>query len=69
MKNYHQRPDWSLGRVFYCREAFNGFGYHWRGVTPSYLWSFGKHYVKGKYVSDGRWDPTTFPSNAGQPSC
>jgi lysozyme family protein len=31
--------DWSLSRTLFRLEAYNGFGYHSRGVNSPYLWS------------------------------
>ncbi|MFM6933739.1 MAG: hypothetical protein ACKOUT_16030 [Novosphingobium sp.] len=47
--------DWSLPRVLFRLEAFNGFGYRRMGKPSPYLWSFTSNYVSGKYVSDGRY--------------
>ncbi len=46
--------DWSLPRVAYCMESFNGWGYrkYHPEVSNPYLWSGCTHYVRGKYVED-----------------
>ncbi|RBP17511.1 lysozyme family protein [Roseiarcus fermentans] len=54
--------DWSLARTLFRLEAFNGFGYHSRGVQSPYLWSGSTVYGPpearaGKFVSDGVFDP------------
>ena len=51
---------WSLPRVLYELEGYNGWGYrlyHPHVLTP-YLWSGSNHYISGKYVADGRWSDT-----------
>ena len=51
---------WSLPRVLYELEGYNGWGYrlyHSHVLTP-YLWSGSNHYISGKYVADGRWSDT-----------
>lgn len=46
--------DWSLPRVAYCMESFNGWGYrkYHPEVANPYLWSGCTHYARGKYVED-----------------
>jgi len=34
-------------------------------VKSPYLWSFSNHYLKGKYVADGKWDPNAVSQQAG----
>lgn len=58
------QTDWSLERMLYRLEAYNGFGYRQRLVATPYLWSFSNHYNSGKYESDGRWS-----SNAKSQQC
>lgn len=49
--------DWSVGNTLEILERFNGWGYANRGINSPYLWSGTNHYNKGKYVSDGKFDP------------
>lgn len=49
--------DWSLERILYELEAFNGWGYRlYKHINSPYLWARTSNYSKGKYVSDGVWD-------------
>ncbi len=57
--------DWSLERTLYRLEAYNGLGYRSYGVPTPYLWSFSNHYERGKYVSDGRWNPRAKSQQCG----
>jgi lysozyme family protein len=52
--------DWSLPRVAYCMESFNGWGYrrYHPEVANPYLWSGCTHYARGKYVEDPPGSPT-----------
>jgi lysozyme family protein len=59
------QSDWSLARTLYRLEAYNGFGYRKRGVATPYLWSFSTHYDRGKFVSDGRWNPDARSAQCG----
>lgn len=65
MKGYHQQTDWSLPRLLYRFERYNGFGYRPRHVPTPYLWSFSTHYTKGKYTSDGHFDPNAVSHQCG----
>jgi lysozyme family protein len=57
----HKRLDkvfnWSLSRLLYEMEKYNGWGYRMYHpyVLSPYLWGCSNHYTAGKYVSDGRW--------------
>lgn len=48
--------DWSLPRLLYRLEAFNGFGYRRMGRASPYLWSFTSNYERGKFVADGKFN-------------
>lgn len=64
--------DWTLPRILFFLEGYNGWGYRTgagRATTPprrsAYLWSFTTHYSKGRYVSDGKFDPESVSDQAG----
>ena len=59
--------DWSLERICWELECYNGTGYlrHHPEVNTPYLWSFTNHYERGKYVSDGKWSATAVSGQAG----
>jgi lysozyme family protein len=46
-------------------ESFNGFGYRRHGLASPYLWSGTSLYLRGKYVSDGRFDPLALDGQLG----
>jgi lysozyme family protein len=56
LKGLHKIKDWSLERVLYECERFNGWGYHNKGRVSPYVWAGTNHYVSGKYVADGVYD-------------
>lgn len=59
MKRVDQIRLWSVERIAYVLEGYNGWGYrHWHADDLSpYLWSGTSHNDgRGKYVADGRWD-------------
>ena len=65
MKGYHQIADWSVPRMLWLLERYNGMGYRIRRAPTPYLWSFSNLYEKGKYVQDGRYDPEAVSGQCG----
>ncbi len=61
IKGLEKIREWTIERVAYEFERFNGFGYrqyHPDNLTP-YLWSKTNHNDgTGKYVADGKWSDT-----------
>jgi len=59
------RHDWgSFARYAYQMEAYNGWGY--RGRIPSpYLWAGAADQPKGKFVSDGHFNPSKADDQLG----
>src|SRR5262249_39278362 len=55
---------WSVERILYETEKYNGWGYLKRGNSP-YLWSWTSEYRGGKYVRDGVYDPNHWDEQAG----
>jgi lysozyme family protein len=62
---FADNPDWSLPRLMYSWEGYNGWGTRSRGINTPYLWSYSNHYTKGKYVADGQWDPDAVSKQCG----
>lgn len=56
LMGFARQTDWSLARMLYRLEAYNGFGYRLGGRATPYLWSFSNLYSGGKFVSDGHFD-------------
>lgn len=63
----HRIEDWTLPRLLYEMERYNGWGYrsHHPHVLSPYLWSYSNHYSRGKYVADGRWSDTAISNQSG----
>jgi lysozyme family protein/peptidoglycan hydrolase-like protein with peptidoglycan-binding domain len=54
--------DWSIARTLFRLEAYNGFGYHFKGVNSPYLYGGSTLYGPpearaGKYIRDHVFDP------------
>jgi len=58
---------WSLPRLLYELEAYNGWGYrlYHAHVASPYLWSYSQHYSSGKYIADGTWSDTARSRQCG----
>lgn len=57
---------WSLERMLYCLEAYNGWGYRMFHSMPSpYIWARTSIAQRGKYVADGKFDPTIMDVQVG----
>ena len=57
--------DWSVPGTLYCFEKYNGFGYRRFGINTPYLWSYSNNYSKGKFSSDGHFDPNAISKQCG----
>ena len=65
MRGWNASTDWSLPGTLYQLEKYNGFGYRPVGIPSPYLWSFSNHYQRGKFASDGHFDPNLVSAQAG----
>lgn len=59
--------NWQIGGLLYRIEAYNGFGYRnpQRAINSPYLWSMTNHYIKGKFVADGKFDKEAVSKQIG----
>lgn len=65
-KAYHKELDWSIPKILWNLEGYNGYGYRlYRGIHSPYLWAGTNHYTAGKYVRDGVWDPNAISTQSG----
>lgn len=60
-----QISEWSIERLLYQAEKWNGFGYRRRGINSPYVWSYTNQYHGGKYVADGKFDPAAWDQQIG----
>lgn len=66
MKGLNKISEWTLARCAYELERYNGFGYRVKGRPNSpYLWSGTNHYVKGKFIADGRYSASAVSKQSG----
>lgn len=59
------KVDWSLERMLYRWENYNGFGYRAKKIPSPYLWSFSNNYAAGKFVKDGKFDGAAVSKQCG----
>lgn len=67
MKGMNTVSDWTVERICYELERYNGFGYrlyHPTTLTP-YLWSGTTLYARGKYIKDGKWSSEAVSTQSG----
>jgi lysozyme family protein/peptidoglycan hydrolase-like protein with peptidoglycan-binding domain len=62
--------DWGIARMLFRLEAFNGFGYHAKGVNSPYLYGGSTLYGPpdaraGKYIRDHVFDPSVVDPQLG----
>ena len=57
--------DWSIGGALTLLEEYNGLGYAARGRPSPYVWASTDQYVKGKFISDGHFDPNVVDHQLG----
>lgn len=58
--------DWTLEKMLWYAEIFNGLGYENHGLPSPYIWGGTNIQKAGKYVSDGVWSSSAWDS---QPGC
>jgi len=57
--------DWSIGGALTLLEEYNGLGYAMRGLPSPYIFAGTDQYNRGKFDSDGHFDPFTTDTQLG----
>lgn len=60
-----KNKDWTPGGALAMLEKYNGLGYANKGLPSPYLWAGTDQYIKGKYTSDGVFDPNAVDQQLG----
>lgn len=60
-----KNTDWTPGGALTMLEKYNGLGYFNKGLPSPYIWAGTDQYIKGKYVSDGNFDPNAVDQQLG----
>lgn len=63
----HENDDWSLERMAYLLEEYNGWGYRniRKPINSPYLWSGTNHYRIGKFIRDGKYSASAVDKQLG----
>jgi len=66
-KRLDKITDWTVERIAYQLERYNGWGYrlHHPTTLSPYLWAGSPYYARGKYVADGVWSSTAISQQIG----
>ncbi|MEZ5850285.1 MAG: hypothetical protein R3D68_06495 [Hyphomicrobiaceae bacterium] len=67
LKRLDTVAEWTVERIAYELERYNGWGYrlHHPTTLSPYLWSASQHYARGKYVGDGVWSSSAVSQQIG----
>lgn len=66
IKGLDKLKDWSVERMAYEFERYNGFGYRqYRDMRSPYLWGGTNHQDKGKYIADGKFSKAVMDPQHG----
>jgi lysozyme family protein len=57
--------DWRLEKMLFNAEAYNGAGYHNKGMPSPYVWAGTNIQQPGKYTADGSFDPNHWDTQPG----
>lgn len=64
LRKLEQVENWTIPRMLYEFEGYNGWGYFGRINSP-YVWAATNHQQRGKYVADGKFDPKHWDNQLG----
>jgi lysozyme family protein len=59
------RENWSMERALFFAEAYNGWGYRYRGLPSAYVWAASSAYRGSKFVGDGRFRRNAWDDQLG----
>jgi lysozyme family protein len=57
--------SWPIEKMIFYAEKLNGLGYWYKGMPSPYIWGGSNIQVRGKYVSDGVFDPNEMDTQLG----
>ena len=65
LKSMQRVQSWSVARMMFQAELFNGLGYVGKGINAPYVWAGTNHEQRGKYVADHQFDPNAEDTQLG----
>ena len=61
----HDIHEWTIERILYECEKYNGWGYIRHEINSPYLWAGTDQYSGGKYIADGEFSATAVDKQLG----
>lgn len=61
----HDIHEWTIERILYECEKYNGWGYIRHEINSPYLWAGTDQYSGGKYIADGQFSATAVDKQLG----
>lgn len=70
LDGYRTQPDWTLERILYNFERYNGWGYRWHTTKQHvhrspYIWNYTNYGTTGGFPRDHQWDENYVSKQAG----
>lgn len=74
LEGFDKIKEWPVERILWALEPYNGYGYrngphsngiHYPPMLSPYIWASTNHQQRGKYVSDGNFDPNVMDTQVG----
>jgi lysozyme family protein len=65
LSGFTHTQDWSITRILFELERWNGFGYRVRQINSPFLWNCTSYYTTGRFVDDGVFDPGSMAERCG----
>lgn len=65
LMGYNSPKVWDIDDVLNRLEDYNGHGYWAHDIYSPYIWSRTNHYTKGKFTSDGHFNPNNVSIQIG----
>jgi lysozyme family protein len=64
-EQYKFPKEWTFENKLKFAESFNGMGYYKRNLPSPYVLSWTNEYKSGKYIADGKFDPSFVDKQCG----
>ena len=65
LREFPKYSTWSLQKVCFAMESYNGFGCYYHDINTPYLWNYANRYSSGGYKSDGNYVASYISKQAG----
>jgi lysozyme family protein len=65
LTEFENIKSWTVERMLFGFEQYNGFGYRPHHIDSPYVWSYSQYYHEGGFPCDGCWSGTYISKQAG----